>query len=62
MDISENTKQSLYSGNLKYLDAINDHRVSKVDIEQYGINLMICKESVTMNHPLQKRLMIKFDK
>ena len=62
MDVSEDTKQRIYSKASPWLNAIDDHWMSNIDLEQVNINLTKTAEHGSNYHILQKRVVINFTK
>ena len=62
MDVSEDTKCGIYSKKSTWLNEIDDHWMSKIDLEQVNLNLRNTVEYGSTYHPLQNRVMINFTK
>ena len=62
VDVSEDTKHGLYSKASPWLNAIDEHWMSKIDLEQVNLILMKTAEHGSTYRPLQKRAMINFNK
>ena len=62
VDVSKDTKRGLYMKSWTWLNAIEDHWMSNIDLEQVNLNLMKTVEHGSTYKPLQKRLMINFTK
>ena len=58
MDVSEDTKRGIYSKAPPWINAIDGHWMSKIDLEQVNLNLMETEEQGSTYRPLQKRAMI----
>ena len=52
VDVSEDTKRGIYSKSSTWINAINDHGMSKIDLEQVNLNLMKTAEHVYTYCPL----------
>ena len=58
--ISEDTKRGIYHKSSPWLNAIDDHWMSKSYLEHVKLNPMKTVEHVSTYRPLQNRVMINF--
>ena len=60
MGVSEYTKCGIYSKAYPWLNAIDDHWMSNIDLEQVNLNLINTAERGSTYCPLEKRVKINF--
>ena len=58
VDVSADTKRGLYIKASQWINVMDDHWMSNIDIEQVNLNLIKTVEYGSSYRPLQKRMMI----
>ena len=62
VDVSKDTNRGIYIKSSTWLNAMDYHWMSKIDLEQVNLNLMKTAENGSTYCTLQKRVMINFTK
>ena len=62
MDVYEDTKSGIYSKASPWLNKIDDHWMSNIDLDQLNLSLVNTAEHVSTYCTLHKRAMINFTK